>query len=81
MLQKLAHTGVIFVLGPLIVLTGLTMPPTIDAAFPILISLFGGRQSARTFHFIACFSFISFILVHVAQVLLTGVVKKGAIHD
>jgi thiosulfate reductase cytochrome b subunit len=75
-LQKLVYTGVVFVLGPLIVLTGLTMSPTIDAAFPGLLSLFGGRQSARTIHFIACFSFIGFIVVHLAQVVLTGLINN-----
>jgi thiosulfate reductase cytochrome b subunit len=75
-LQKLAYLGVVFVLGPLIVLTGLTMSPTIDAAFPGLLSLFGGRQSARTIHFIACFSFIGFIAVHLSQVVLTGLVNN-----
>ena len=46
-LQKLAYFSVIFILGPLIVLTGLTMSPTMDAAFPVLPWMFGGRQAAR----------------------------------
>ena len=71
-LQKLAYVGVIFGLAPLIVLTGLTMSPTIDAAFPWLLSIFGGRQAARTIHFIACFSFVGFVVIHVSQVILTG---------
>lgn len=71
-LQKLAYLGVIFGLAPLIVLTGLTMSPTIDTAFPSLLMVFGGRQAARTIHFIACFSFIGFIVIHVSQVILTG---------
>ena len=71
-LQKLAYLGVIFGLAPLIVLTGLTMSPTLDAAFPWLMTIFGGRQSARTIHFIACFSFVTFIVIHVGQVILTG---------
>ncbi len=71
-LQKLAYMGVLFGLAPLIILTGLTMSPMIDTAFPWLLTLFGGRQSARTIHFIACFSFIGFIVVHVSQVILTG---------
>ena len=71
-LQKLAYMSVIFGLAPLIVLTGLTMSPTIDTAFPWLLTIFGGRQSARTIHFIACFSFVGFIVIHVAQVILTG---------
>jgi thiosulfate reductase cytochrome b subunit len=71
-LQKLSYLGVIFGLIPLIVLTGLTMSPTMDAAFPFLLDLFGGRQSARTIHFITCFLFVGFIAIHVSQVILTG---------
>ena len=71
-LQKIAYTGVIFGLGPLIVLTGLSMSPMVDAAFPSLLTLFGGRQAARTIHFIACFAFIGFIVVHLALVAITG---------
>lgn len=71
-LQKLAYIGVLCGLAPLIILTGLTMSPTIDAAFPWLLSIFGGRQAARTIHFIACFSFVAFIVIHVSQVILTG---------
>ena len=71
-LQKLAYVGILFIVAPLIVLTGLTMSPTIDTAFPWLLTIFGGRQAARTIHFIACFSFVGFIVVHVSQVILTG---------
>ncbi|MEO5954634.1 MAG: cytochrome b/b6 domain-containing protein [Nitrospiraceae bacterium] len=71
-LQKLAYLSVIFGLAPLIVLTGLTMSPTIDTAFPWLLTLFGGRQAARTIHFISCFSFVGFIGIHLSQVILTG---------
>ena len=71
-LQKLAYIGILFVVGPLIILTGLTMSPTIDTAFPWLLTIFGGRQAARTIHFIACFAFVGFIVIHVAQVILTG---------
>ncbi len=71
-LQKLAYACVLFVLAPLIVLTGLTMSPTIDTAFPWLLTVLGGRQAARTIHFVACFSFVGFILIHVFQVIITG---------
>jgi thiosulfate reductase cytochrome b subunit len=71
-LQKLAYVVILFVLAPLIVLTGLAMSPTIDTAFPWLLTIFGGRQAARTIHFIACFSFVVFIVVHVVEVILTG---------
>jgi len=71
-LQKLAYVFVIFIVGPLIVLTGLTMSPTIDAGFPWLLWLFHGRQSARTIHFICAMTLFGFFLVHVAMVVLSG---------
>ena len=71
-LQKIAYFTVIFILGPLVVLTGLTMSPTMDAAFPFLPWIFDGRQSARTIHFICAFSFVGFFLIHIAMVVLSG---------
>jgi thiosulfate reductase cytochrome b subunit len=71
-LQKLAYTGVAFVLAPLIVLTGLTMSPAINAGFPALLDLFGGRQSARSIHFLACVAFVGFIVAHLTMVATTG---------
>lgn len=71
-LQKLTYFFVIFGLGPLIVLTGLTMSPTMDSAFPFLLFIFGGRQTARTIHFICAFSFVGFFLVHIVMVVLSG---------
>jgi len=71
-LQKLAYFFVIFILGPLVVLTGLTMSPTMDSAFPGLLWLFGGRQTARTIHFICAFSFLGFFIVHIVMVILSG---------
>jgi thiosulfate reductase cytochrome b subunit len=75
-LQKLAYISVIFVLLPLIVLTGLTMSPGMNAAWPWLLDLFGGRQSARSLHFIAAFALVGFFLVHMAMVLLAGPVNE-----
>jgi len=71
-LQKLAYVVILFVVAPLIILTGLTMSPTIDTAFPWLLTIFGGRQAARTIHFIACFTFVGFIVIHVLEVIVTG---------
>lgn len=71
-LQKLAYSGVVFFLAPLILLTGLAMSPTIDTAWPWLLDLFGGRQAARTIHFLACCAFVGFIAIHVSQVVFTG---------
>ena len=72
-LQKLAYLSVIFGLLPLVVLTGLTMSPAIDAAFPILLDLFGGRQTARTIHFLCATGLVLFAFVHVLMVLVSGV--------
>jgi thiosulfate reductase cytochrome b subunit len=71
-LQKIAYFLVIFGLGPLVVLTGLTMSPTMDAAVPLLPWIFGGRQSARTIHFLCAFSFLSFFIIHMIMVVLSG---------
>jgi thiosulfate reductase cytochrome b subunit len=71
-LQKLAYLAVVFVLLPLMLLTGLTMSPAVTAAAPFLFDLFGGRQSARTIHFLAADLLVLFVLVHIVQVLLAG---------
>jgi thiosulfate reductase cytochrome b subunit len=71
-LQKLAYVGVIFVLAPTLLATGLTMSPGFDAACPWLITLFGGRQSARTIHFTAAMLVALFIAVHLIMILLAG---------
>jgi thiosulfate reductase cytochrome b subunit len=71
-LQKLSYLVVIFVLLPLMVLTGLSMSPGVDAALPFLPDLFGGRPSARTLHFITASLLVAFVVVHVVMVLASG---------
>ena len=71
-LQKDSYIGVIFVALPLVILTGLTMSPGMNAAWPWLVDLFGGRQSARSLHFIAAVALAAFFLVHILMVLLAG---------
>jgi thiosulfate reductase cytochrome b subunit len=71
-LQKGAYLGVLFGLLPLIILTGLTMSPGMNAAWPWLLDLFGGRQSARSLHFIAASLIAAFIVVHLVMVVLAG---------
>ena len=71
-LQKASYLGVIAVLIPVMVLTGLTMSPLMVATWPWLIDLFGGRQSARSIHFIAAGLLVLFVIVHVLMVLLAG---------
>jgi Ni/Fe-hydrogenase b-type cytochrome subunit len=75
-LQKTAYLGLLFVLLPLVVLTGLTMSPGMDAGWPWLLDLFGGRQSARSLHFIAAMLILAFILVHLAMVVLAGPINE-----
>lgn len=75
-LQKLSYLGVVFGLLPLMVLTGLTMSPDMDAAWPWLLDLFGGRQSARSIHFICAMLLAGFIVVHIAMVILAGPINE-----
>lgn len=75
-LQKLTYLLVLFVIAPLMVLTGLTMSPTVDAAWPWLLDLFGGRQSARTIHFICASAFVAFFVIHTVLVLVSGVINN-----
>jgi DMSO/TMAO reductase YedYZ molybdopterin-dependent catalytic subunit/thiosulfate reductase cytochrome b subunit len=71
--QKLTYLLVLFVLAPLLVGAGLAMSPRLDAGWPWLLHLFGGRQSARTIHFVCAFAFLGFAFIHIAMVLVSGV--------
>lgn len=71
-LQKLAYLAVIFVLLPLIVLMGMAMSPWLDTVIPGWIDIVGGRQSARTIHFIVAWLLVAFVAIHVFQVIVTG---------
>lgn len=71
-LQKLSYLTIIFVVLPTMVLTGLSMSPGFNAAAPWLSDLFGGRQSARTIHFIAAALILLFVVVHLLMVVLAG---------
>jgi len=75
-LQKLAYVGVLFVLLPAMVLTGLAMSPAMDSAWPWLLDLFGGRQSARSLHFVAAALILGFIVIHLVQVVLAGPINE-----
>ncbi len=71
-LQKITYLVVIFVLLPLVFLMGLAMSPSMDALMPGWVDLFGGRQSARTIHFIVAWLIVAFVLIHVFEVIITG---------
>jgi thiosulfate reductase cytochrome b subunit len=71
-LQKAAYIGVVALLLPVMILTGMTMSPSLDAIFPWLLDVFGGRQSARSIHFITASLIVLFFFVHIAMVVLSG---------
>jgi thiosulfate reductase cytochrome b subunit len=72
-LQKIAYASLLLVLAPLVILTGLTMSPGFDAVLPWLTVLFGGRQSARSLHFIAVNLILLFVVAHLGALLAVGV--------
>ena len=76
LLQKCAYSAVIFVAAPLMVVTGLTMSPAVTAAFPFLLGLFGGYQSARTIHFFAFVALFLFVIVHLVMVVKSGLRRQ-----
>ena len=71
-LQKLSYGLVLLILFPLIILTGLAMSPGINAAWPWIVDIFGGRQTARTIHFCVMVLLVAFFAVHVVMVVLAG---------
>src|SRR5262245_5664684 len=72
LLQRWAYTSIAFVLLPFMVLAGLAMSPQVVAAFPVLLDVFGGHQTARTLHFFGFVAISAFVVGHVAMALLTG---------
>lgn len=74
-LQKTAYTLVLFVLAPLIVVSGLALSPGLDAWLPWLPHVLGGRQFARLWHFVAMVALLGFFAVHVSLVAGTGVIN------
>jgi thiosulfate reductase cytochrome b subunit len=75
-LQQLSYLVVIFGLLPLMILTGLTMSPGIDAWLHFLPSLLGGRQSARTLHFMGAALLTAFFFIHLAAVVMAGPLRE-----
>ena len=76
LLQRVTYLGVVFVAVPMLIVTGLTMAPAVAAAFPILLTVFGGHQSARTLHFLAFAGLMLFAAVHVAMVVKSGFTRQ-----
>ncbi len=74
-LQKLAYLSVVIAF-PVLILAGLTMSPAMDAAFPWLLTLFGGRQAARAAHFLLATYLVLFVIVHLVMVVLSGPINN-----
>ena len=75
-LQQIAYFTVVFVFGPLAILTGIAMSPAVVNRFPWYARLFGGRQSARSIHFLTMLGFLAFLVVHVTLVVMTGFARN-----
>jgi methionine sulfoxide reductase catalytic subunit len=75
-LQQIAYFVVVFVFGPLAVLTGIAMSPAMVNRFPWYAKIFGGRQSARSIHFLTMLSFLAFLVVHVTLIAMTGFARN-----
>ena len=75
-LQKLSYILVIFLLLPLLIFTGIALSPGMNAAWPWLLDVLGGRQSARSLHFLAMVALAAFTVVHLVLVILAGAVNE-----
>ena len=75
-LQQIAYFTVVFIFGPLAILTGIAMSPAVVNHFSWYAKLFGGRQSARSIHFLTMLGFLAFIVVHIMLVVMTGFARN-----
>jgi methionine sulfoxide reductase catalytic subunit len=75
-LQQIAYFAVFFVFGPVAILTGIAMSPAVVNRFPVYARLFGGRQAARSIHFLTMAGFLGFLVVHVTLVAMTGFARN-----
>lgn len=75
-LQKLTYGIVLGVLLPVMIFSGLAISPGFEPAASWLVEMFGGRQSARSIHFLAAWGLFGFFVIHVLLVLLSGPVKQ-----
>ena len=71
-LQQLTYAGVVFVLAPFLILTGLAQSPAVQARFPAYARIFGGRQKARSLHFLGLLAVVVFTIGHTVLVFITG---------
>ncbi|MFV0623641.1 cytochrome b/b6 domain-containing protein [Sphingomonas sp. ac-8] len=74
--QKLSYVAMLFGVLPLVILTGITLSPGMNAAWPWLLDLFGGRASARSIHFLAAAAIVVFTVIHLVLVILAGPINE-----
>ncbi len=74
-LQKIAYSGAALLLLPLMVFSGIGMAPGMDSSWPWVVDLFGGRQSARSVHFVVTNLVVLFVVVHLLMLVLAGPFK------
>jgi thiosulfate reductase cytochrome b subunit len=72
LLQRLTYLGVVFFLLPVTIWTGLAMSPAIVSVVPVIVTVFGGQESARTLHFFAADLLVLFLVGHIAMICLEG---------
>jgi thiosulfate reductase cytochrome b subunit len=75
-LQKMAYGGVLFVLLPLMIITGLAMSPSMNSVLPFLNEVLGGRQTARTIHFTVMLLLVGFFVIHILMILAAGPINE-----
>lgn len=73
--QKLAYGALFALILPLMVATGLAMSPGFEPFAPWLVDALGGRQSARSIHFITTWALVAFTLGHIALTLMSGPIR------
>jgi methionine sulfoxide reductase catalytic subunit len=78
-LQQLTYAGIVFLVAPLMIVTGACMSPALIARYPWYPRLFGGRQVARSLHFLGLVTLILYIIVHISLVLVVHFFTTSAI--
>lgn len=78
-LQQLSYFAIVFLVAPITIATGVAMSPSITGRFPWYLKIFGGRQPARSIHFLCMLAFTAFIIMHVLMVVLHGFGRELAL--
>jgi thiosulfate reductase cytochrome b subunit len=77
-LQQLTYFGLVFFLTPLQIVTGLGQSPSILGRLPWFERSFGpgGRQTARSLHFMGLVCFGAFLIIHLVMVFWHGFARE-----